>query len=158
MRSILFVLTMTLPLAAGAGRAAAAAAPPALADTVKTFVQTCSATDAAGFAALFTNSASITDELPPYHWQGKDMATAYIAALKDAIKTSGWDHFALVANGAPAEEATGGFGYATVPLFVNYVLKGKPAQDVGIFTLSLKQVGRSWKITSATWAYTKPPA
>ncbi len=155
MRLKLYALSLTLLLAPSAGRAAAA--PAALDAAVKSFVQTASATDAAGFAALFTNAASITDDLPPYHWQGKDMATAYIAALKDLIKSAGWDHFALVASGAPNEEVTGGFGYATIPLLVNYVQGGKPKQDAGIFTLSLKQAGKGWKITSASWAYTKPP-
>jgi hypothetical protein len=151
MRLGLMSLALALPTLAFA----AAPPPPALAATVNSFVQTCSNTDAAGFAAVFTKAPNIVDDIAPYDWHGKDAAATYIAALQATIKSAGWDHFGLAANGAPYIEVAENFAYATVPLFVNYTHAGKPRQDAGIFTLSLKKAGKDWKISSASWTYTK---
>jgi hypothetical protein len=146
-RAIAIALVFALP--------AAAATPPALTSTVNQFVTSCSATDLNAFAAVFTVSPNITDDIAPYNWQGKDTPAHYMAALKATIKSAGWDNFALAPSAAPYVEVTGAYAYATVPLFVNYNFKGKPRQDAGIFTLALKQVGKGWKISSASWTYTK---
>ncbi|HTZ70984.1 MAG TPA: nuclear transport factor 2 family protein [Acetobacteraceae bacterium] len=138
--------------------AAAAATPPALVAVVRDFVQRVSGTDANAFASLFTGAPSITDTLHPYHWQGKDAAAHYFADLRADLHAVGWEGLRLASHGDPFVVSGSDVAYAAVPLLVEYAAKGESHQDEGIFTLSLQHEKSGWKITSATWTYTKPPS
>ena len=116
--------------------AAVAAPPPELVDVLGHFVRAVSGTDAGDFAGLFAAEPGITDTVYPYHWQGADAARRYFADLQGDIKADGW---------------------SGLHLFVDYTVHGKAHRDAGMFTLSVARDGTKWKITSATWSYTKPP-
>jgi hypothetical protein len=137
---------------------ASAAAPPALLAVLHDFVRVASGTDGRAFAALFEADCSITDTVRPYHWQGTGTAAHYFADLRAAVKDGGFEGLHLTSNGDPFLVARGNNAYASLPLFVDYALKGTPHREPGIFTLSLRQDGVAWKITSATWTYLKPPS
>jgi hypothetical protein len=137
---------------------ASAAQPPALLAVLQDFVRAASGTDGRTFANLFEADCSITDTVKPYHWQGNGAAAHYFADLQSAVKDGGFDGLRLDSNGDPFLVARADHAYASLPLFVDYSLKGTPHRDPGIFTLSLRQDGAAWKITSATWTYSKPPS
>ena len=137
---------------------AAAATPPELIGTLRDFVTATSGTDSDRFATLFAPDASITDTLSPYHWQGQGSAARYFEVLQRVVKAFEWDNMHLVGDGDPFVASGAGFAYAALPLTVEYKVHGTPHHDKGLFTLSLRRDGTAWKITSATWTYTKPPA
>jgi hypothetical protein len=137
--------------------AAVAAPPPELVDVLGHFVRAVSGTDAGDFAGLFAAEPGITDTVYPYHWQGADAARRYFADLQGDIKADGWSGLQLVNDGDPFLVVRPGFAYAALHLFVDYTVHGKAHRDAGMFTLSVARDGTKWKITSATWSYTKPP-
>jgi hypothetical protein len=137
---------------------ASAAQPPALVAVLRDFVRAASGSDGRAFAALFEADCSITDTVKPYHWQGTGTAAHYFADLQDAVKAGGFEGLHLTSNGDPFLVARADHAYASLPLFVDYSLKGTAHREPGIFTLSLHQDGAAWKITSATWTYSKPPS
>jgi hypothetical protein len=153
----------------GVPGAAVAAPPPELVDVLGHFVRAVSGTDADDFARLFAAEPSITDTVYPYHWQGKDAATRYFADLQGDIKADGWSGLNLSNDGDPFLVVRPGFAYAALHLFVDYKVHGTAHRDAGMFTLSVARDGAQegaesgskssgkWKITSATWSYTRPP-
>jgi uncharacterized protein (TIGR02246 family) len=136
---------------------AGAATPPAVQQAVDSFIAALNGTDPAPFAAAFAPQASITDTLGAFNWQGRDAATRYFSALQAELKADGWTSLQLAPRGEETVMDKAGHAYAAVPLFVSYTVHGQKKQDQGIFTLTLAQSGKSWKITSATWTYTSPP-
>jgi hypothetical protein len=136
---------------------ATAATPPALVDVLGHFVRAVSGTDASDFARLFVAEPSITDTVYPYHWQGKDAPAHYFADLQGVLKADGWDGLHLSNDGDPFLVLRAGYAYAALHLFVDYKTHGKAHRDAGMFTLSVARDGAEWKITSATWSYTRPP-
>jgi hypothetical protein len=133
---------------------AIAAVPPGLVETLHHFARAAAGTDAAAFVHLFADDASITDTVYPYHWQGHDAPRHYFDALQEDLKSVGWTDFGLTEHGDPFVVARPGFAYAAIPLSVDYKTRGAKHSDSGIFSLSLVQNGKDWKITSATWTYT----
>ena len=152
----LSTLLMTATLC-GLPAAAVAAAPPGLISALGDFVRTINGSADTDFAALFAADASITDTVYPYHWQGQDAAKRYFDDLQLAVKSVGWTDLRLVKDGDPFVVARPGFAYAAVQLFIDYKAHGAPHRDKGIFALSLRQDGKMWKISSATWTYTRAP-
>ncbi len=137
--------------------AAMAETPPGLVDVLHKFVRAVSATDADAFARLFTADPSITDTVFPYHWQGTNAASHYLADLQHDVKADGLENLRLAYDGDPFVVARPGFAYAALHLFVQYRAHGTDHRDPGIFSLSLRQDGKDWKISSATWSYTRSP-
>ncbi len=137
--------------------AARAADPPGLISALGDFVRTINGSDDAPFAALFAPDASITDTVYPYHWQGQDAAKRYFDDLQADLKSVGWTDLKLSKDGEPFVVVRPGFAYAAVHLWIDYKAHGSAHRDRGIFSLSLHQDGKKWKITSATWTYTRPP-
>jgi hypothetical protein len=150
------ILLMTAALF-GLPAAARAADPPGLISALGDFVRTINGSDDSDFAKLFAVDASITDTVYPYHWQGQDAAQHYFDDLQTDLKSVGWTDLHLVKDGDPFVVARPGFAYAAVHLYVDYKAHGSSHRDRGIFVLSLRQDGKHWKITSATWTYTRPP-
>jgi hypothetical protein len=136
----------------------AMAAPPALVAALRDFVRAASGSDGRAFANLFDTDCSSTDTVKPYHWQGNGAAAHYFADLRSAVTAGGFEGLHLASNGDPFLVARADYAYASMPLLVDYSLKGTPHRDPGVFTLSLRRDGAAWKITSATWTYLKPPA
>jgi hypothetical protein len=145
-------------LAAPHSAGAATPPPPAVHQAVDGFIAALNGSDPAPFAATFAPQASITDTLGAFNWQGKDAPTRYFSALQAELKADGWTGLELAHRGNETVMGNQGHAYAAVPLFVNYTVHGQKKQDQGIFTLTLAQAGKSWKITSATWTYTSPPS
>ena len=141
----------------GAPALAVAAPPPELVDVLGHFVRAVSGNDAGDFARLFVADPSITDTVYPYHWQGKDAATRYFGDLQGDVKADGWDGLHLSNESDPFLVVRPGFAYAALHLFVDYKAHGKAHRDAGIFALSVARDGAQWKITSASWTYTRPP-
>jgi len=131
---------------------------PLLVGVLHEFVKTAEATDSAAFSALFVRDASITDTLAPYHWQGPGSAEHYHADLQAALKSLGWQGTHLAFMDDPFVVAGGGYAYASLPLRMEYRVNDSRREDEGIFTLSLRHDADRWRITSATWTYTKPPS
>jgi hypothetical protein len=124
---------------------------------VDAFVAALNGTDPAPFVAVFAAEASIADTLGAFNWQGAGAPARYFAALQKEVAADGWAGLQLAPRGAQTEMDKGGHAYVALPLFVNYSVKGVKKQDQGIFTLTLTNAGKEWKITSATWTYTSPP-
>ncbi len=136
---------------------AMAATPSGITTTESAFVAALNGTNPLPFAALFAPQASITDTLPPFNWQGKAVPARYFAALQAVVKAAGWADLQLAPRGASTVLVDHTRAYDAVPLYVNYAVKGAKKQDSGFFTLTLSEIGKAWKITSATWTYTSPP-
>jgi ketosteroid isomerase-like protein len=148
-RTLVAAIVLSLPAAA------AAAMPPGLVETLHHFARAAAGTDKDAFAHLFADDSSITDTVYPYHWQGHDAARHYFDALQEDLKSVGWTDFGLTEHGDPFVVARPGFAYAAIPLSVDYKAHGANHSNNGVFSLSLVQTGKEWKITSATWTYAK---
>jgi hypothetical protein len=100
-------------------------------------------------AAAYTPSADIIDEFAPHHW------TSFADWAKDAadfFKATGVTNLQIVLSAPSNKELAANFAYAVVPTTLNYLTKGKPTAEKGLFTFSLAKTADGWRITGWAWS------
>lgn len=132
--------------------AAAAPPPPAIMATINGALARGNADDASGLNAYFTASSIVIDDFPPYLWTGPNAAAKWWHALDslNAMLHVTKLHF-TIGNVTQVYSSTG-VAYASVPLTITYLYKGTPQKDTGMWAVTLKQTGATWKIVSGSWA------
>ena len=100
-------------------------------------------------AAAHTASADIIDEFAPHHW------TSFGDWAKDAsgfFKANGVTGLQIVLSAPSFKEVAANYAYAVVPTTLNYLTKGKPTAEKGLFTFSLAKTADGWRITGWAWS------
>lgn len=92
------------------------------------------------------------DEFTPYAWTGPTAATQWWAGVDKQMAQMGTKTIHAVAQPIKHYSVTGDSAYVVVPLYISYAVKGKPGHKTGLFTLTLRRTGDTWKIATQTWA------
>jgi ketosteroid isomerase-like protein len=106
----------------------------------------------AELAAYYTADAVVVDEFAPYAWTGPTAAAQWWAGVDKQMAQMGTKTIHAVAQPIKHYDVTGDSAYVVVPLSISYVVKGKPGHETGLFTLTLRRSGGTWKIATQTWA------
>lgn len=122
--------------------------------TLNGVIAAADADNASQVNSYFVSSATVVDDFPPFSWSGPGAGARWWSASdKDAAK-HGIAHVQAALQPLTHFAVAGDDAYVVAPLAITYTVKGQPARMSGLWTLTLRQIGRSWKITSATWATT----
>ena len=97
-------------------------------------------------------SIVLTDNTPPYFFQGptavSDWLKAYAAGSKANDITDPWETM-----GKPTEvEVDGPHAYIAVPTVYGFKQHGKPVRQNSTVTVTLEKSGKDWSIVSYTWS------
>lgn len=121
--------------------------------TVHQFIDGINKNDVKSAVAACAPMSSVIDEFPPHEWQGStgcaDWAHAFVAYNKTEGITDG------IATLAPPSrvQIDGTTAYVVAPASYAYKQHGKPITESGAtFTLALRRIGGSWRITGWAWA------
>ncbi len=125
-------------------------ADPALA-AVKALVAAINAGSIAATQAAMTGSPAITDEFPPFHWDGKNAVADWMNGFAADAKAHGVTDDAVTIDTPLHLTVAGGHGYAVVPMTYTYKQNGKKVTENALFTVSLVRSGGTWLVSS--WSY-----
>lgn len=103
-------------------------------------------------ADLFTSTAIVVDEFPPFTWQGKDAAKTWYEGYLALAKGSGMSNIVVTVSD-PDRNTTlaANRAYVTFPTTIKYTMKGKREEERGRWTLVLEKQGDKWRIASHSW-------
>jgi ketosteroid isomerase-like protein len=100
---------------------------------------------------LYTSSATFVDDLSPFVWNGANAGARWYAKAMKYLKANGVASIHGVL-GTPVESSVhAGAAYVIVPVTWSGTAQGKPFTQRGTYTITLKQNGSNWLITSQTW-------
>ena len=144
-----------LALAAAGFLAAPASAAAALSPGIMATINgTLHAGTPAKMNSYFTRSSIVIDEFSPYTWTGSKAAQAWWAAVQSGNAKRHLTNFRATAGRITQYDVSGPMAYVVVPLKITWMQKGKPGSETGLWTLIMRRMGTSWKITTASWART----
>ena len=112
--------------------------------------------NAKALAAHSSGSVSITDEFPPFFWQGPKAFTTWAADLEKLCKDQGITDPAVSLGPVDVKTETATHAYLVYPSVYTYKLKGVATRETARMAFVLKKEGTSWKIVSWTWTGTNP--
>ena len=141
------------------GVAAGAATPDAqLIAPIQKFIESFNKGDMTAAAATHAATAdlAITDEVPPYHWQGTQAFQAWSADLGRDLQKQGLTD-AMVTLGTPTRRETDGdSAYVVVPAVFTFKQRGVAMREAAQMTFALQNGGGGWLIHGWTWTGPKP--
>ncbi len=135
--------------------APAAAADPrsAVLAVVDAMIARCNADSAPGVDAHFASPSIVVDDFEPFLWSAPHAARRWWADVDRALAAGHVAHLHLV-RGVPTSftiDAHGDESYLVIPLNLTYTVRGKPASERGLWVLTLRLLGGTWKIVSAAY-------
>ncbi len=101
--------------------------------------------------ALLAPSIAITDEFPPFHWQGTTAATDWLAGFGKLQKQQAITDQKITTAAPIREEISGDNAYVILPATYDYREAGQPRHETARWTFTLTRTGADWKITAWTW-------
>jgi len=110
------------------------------------------------FASLKPDSAppptAITDEFPPYTWQGANAAADWHAGLEKMIAVEhGSESDLVLTPGKPVTlSVNGNKAYGVYPTVIHFKNNGKTEVEHGTFAFAFEKSGGAWHIGSWAWA------
>ena len=139
---------------AGSGRAAT----PELAVPIRQFMDSLARGDNASAAAACLPDITITDEVAPFHWRGKDALAKWGADLASNDKAAGIADQKVAIRPATREVVKGDMAYVIVPATFTFTEKGMAMRESAQLTFVLKRQAAGWKIAAWTWTGPAPKA
>lgn len=135
--------------------AVAADGPPPIA-TVQRFLDAFNKGDLKAAEATHATEVTIVDEIPPYHWKGREAFKAWLADLtEDGMAHEVTDGNMKLGN-TIREETKGDAAYVVVATEYSFKEKGTPMRAPAQMTFALKQDKGLWRIVA--WTYAGPKA
>ncbi len=117
---------------------------------VRQFVEGFNKGDLKSAVAACAEEASVIDDFPPHVWQGSGCGK-WAIAYDDFAQQQGIAD-ARIDLGQPRHvDISGERAYITVPVTLNYKVKGSPKKLPGMFTASLRKDAGGWRITAWAW-------
>lgn len=123
--------------------------------TVNGAIAAANADSAAGVNAYFTPSSSVVDEFAPYHWSGPSAAAAWWTALDRMDVATHTVHLHATVQTITQFHVTGNLAYVVVPMSITFTARGKPGHEMGLWALTMRRTGSTWRIATAAWATLK---
>lgn len=146
------ILAGALALAVPAG--AAPAATPELAAPIRQFVDAMNRGDLRTAKAATTADLTLTDDVPPFVWQGRGAFDAWIADLGKRDSAAGIAAQKVAIRAPSREIVAGDAAYLVVPASYSFTEKGVPLRAAVQMTFALRKTAAGWKI--AGWTFTGP--
>jgi ketosteroid isomerase-like protein len=135
-----------------AAPAAAKPLPAAVMAPINAMLAATNADKGAQIATYYTPDAVVVDEFAPYVWTGPTAGAQWWAGVDKQIAAMGTHTIHAAAQPVKHFDVTGDRAYVVVPLIISFAVKGKPGRETGLFTLTLRRSGSTWKIATQTWA------
>jgi len=136
--------------------------PPAAADsradaaeavaTITRFTAAVNAGNHQAAVAHFTPDASITEDVPPYRWQGPEAGAQWLLAMWENGQRAGLADIAMTLGAPTRVEVSGDHAYVVLPGALTFEVGGQPRRDDGVLTFALQKSGGAWLIGSLAWA------
>lgn len=136
----------------------ARAATPDLAVPIRQFMDSLARGDNASAAAACLPDIAITDEVPPFHWRGKDALAKWGADLASNDKAAGITNQKVAIRAATREVVRGDMAYVIVPATFTFTERGAAMREAAQLTFVLKKQAAGWKIAAWTWTGPAPKA
>jgi len=155
--TILAFLVALMPAAAVAASPAptAPAVPtPAILTLANAVVKASNSDDASLLSNLYTNNATVVDELPPFLWRGAGAGVAWWRAVEAFTKTK-HERIKLVDVRVTEFQRSATDAYLIQPMTIVEMGTGKPGSESGTMTYTFHYSGGAWLISSQVWT-TKP--
>ena len=156
-RTILAFLVALMPAAAVAASPAPPARPvppPAILRLANAVVKASNTGDASLLSNLYTNDATVVDELPPFSWRGAGAGVAWWRAVEAFTKTK-HERIKLVDVRVTEFQRSATDAYLIQPMTIVEIGTGKPGSESGTMTYTFHYSGGAWLISSQVWT-TKP--
>ena len=149
-------LIVTLLCSLGLVAVAQAATPEAeLMKPINQFLDSFNKGDAATAEAAHLPSASITDEVPPYHWPAPGAFKAWSAALDAHDKKAGMTEQKATLGKAQLIDSTADTAYVSMESVYSFKQNGVAMREPARMTFALRKTAEGWKIASWTWSASK---
>jgi len=145
------ILIISLCLVLPVAPAKAASDQETVTAVIKEFLDNVSTNNVAGMTTAFAAEVSISDEFPPYYWNGKDAFAQWGKDFMADSTTHKVTEPAMTFGTVTQARVTGDNAYVVAPGTYAYKADGKPMLTNGLFTFTLHRSGESWKITSMIW-------
>jgi ketosteroid isomerase-like protein len=150
MRRQIFLLAAVFSMLAAP--AAAKSLPAAVMAPISAILAATNADKGAELGTYYTPDAVVVDEFAPHVWTGPTAAAQWWAGVDKQMAQMGTHAIHAAAQPIKHFDVTGDSAYVVVPLNISYAVKGKPGHETGLFTLTLRRSGGTWKIATQTWA------
>jgi hypothetical protein len=122
-------------------------------DTVRRYTDAFNKGDVKTMEALFDESGSILDGLPPHVWHGPTACQDwYREALEAGEREGAADYF--IALGEPSHvDVSSDSGYVVVPATMTFKVHGRQITQSGAtYTVALRRLAAGWRIRAWAWA------
>lgn len=119
------------------------------------FIDSFNKGDAATAEATHLASASITDEVAPFHWESPGAFKAWAAALDAHDKKAGMTGQQVSLGKAHLVESTADTAYVSMDAVYSYKQNGVAMREPARMTFALRKAADGWKIASWTWSGSK---
>lgn len=104
-----------------------------------------------GAAALFVERPSVTDVVPPWHWEGKSAFKDWMADLATYCTRHDDTDLKFTLAKPLSQEVEGEHGNVIVPLGLDFKEGGKPLHADGLVNVVLVKQHDTWKIIAFTF-------
>lgn len=145
---LLAALVAALMFTTGAG---AADGPPPLA-TVQRFLEAFNKGDLKAAEATHATEVAIVDEIPPFHWKGREAFKAWLADLTEHDLAREVTDGNMKLGATIREETSHDAAYVVVATEYGFKEKGTPMRAASQMTFALKKDKGLWRIVGWTWA------
>jgi hypothetical protein len=118
----------------------------------KAFIEAFDKGDAKAAAeTMLPAGVAITDEVPPYLWQGPTAFADWARDLQANDKAAGIAHESVALADATRREMSAGIAYVIAPATYSFTLNGKTMSETAQMTFVMKYTDAGWKIAAFTW-------
>ena len=107
--------------------------------------------DKGAASALFVEQPSVTDVVPPWHWEGTTAFKDWMADLANYCKKHEDAGLKFTLAKPLSQEVDGDHGNVIVPLVLDYKEGGKPVRAKGLANVVLLKNHETWKILAFTF-------
>lgn len=102
-------------------------------------------------SALFVGRPSVTDAVPPWHWEGTTAFKDWMADLAIYCRKHQDADLKFTLGEPVSHEVDGDHGNVIVPLVLDYKEGGKPMHANGLANVVLVKNRETWKISAFTF-------
>jgi ketosteroid isomerase-like protein len=138
-----------------AATTSAADGPPPIA-TVQRFLEAFNKGDLKAAEATHATEVAIIDEIPPYHWRGREAFKAWLADLTEYDLAQEITDGNMKLGNTIREESGHDAAYVVVATEYGFKQKGTPMRASSQMTFALKKDKGLWRIVG--WTYAGPKA
>ena len=118
---------------------------------ITTFVAAFNKGDVATAKSTMAEKVSITDEIAPFQWHGKEAFATWMADYDKDAKAKGITDPSVAILGHTRAVVEGNAAYVIVPATYRFTQKGVKMAEAAQMTFALQQGANGWKITGWTW-------